>query len=154
MTLSTSANYLYRNFFWKLLEVGAVPDFLVRSRVRKGLQELIKELNGDSNVEKQQEKLSEFLAEIKTMPIAVNQSNANEQHYEVPAEFYQLVLGPCLKYSCGYWPSEGTTLEQSEKAMLEIYCKRAQLKNGKTTELCSRLTMLFTFFFNFRTSCA
>jgi len=35
---------------------------------------------------------------MKEMPIAVNTEDANAQHYEVPTEFYQLVLGKRLKY--------------------------------------------------------
>jgi hypothetical protein len=38
---------------------------------------------GDGNVETETLKLRDFISEIKTMPIAVNQANANEQHYEV-----------------------------------------------------------------------
>lgn len=56
--------------------------------------------------------------------------SANEQHYEVPAEFFLKVLGPYLKYSCGYWPSSRTTFDESETAMLELYCERAQLRDG------------------------
>lgn len=52
--------------------------------------------------------------------------------FQVPDEFYQLVLGPRLKYSSGYWPSPDTTIEQSEIAMLEMYCERAGLKDGMT----------------------
>jgi len=37
------------------------------------------------------------------------------------------MLGPWLKYSSGYWPHEDTTLEQSEEAMLELVCTRAEL---------------------------
>ena len=122
---------MYRQLFWKLLELGAVPDFILRRKIKSGLSDLIVELNGDGNVEKHQEKLNEFLDEIKTMPIAINQSNANEQHYEVPSEFYLKVLGPYLKYSCGYWPTEQTTLDQSEVEMLKMYCQRADIKNGK-----------------------
>jgi hypothetical protein len=38
---------------------------------------------GDGDIENETRKLREFISEIKTMPIAVNQANANEQHYEV-----------------------------------------------------------------------
>ena len=75
--------------------------------------------------------MNEFKDEIKTMPIAINQSNANDQHYEVPSEFYVKVLGPYLKYSCGLWTKENTTLEESEVNMLKLYCERANLKEGK-----------------------
>eukprot|EP00981_Chlorochromonas_danica_P003587 scaffold663_cov169-Ochromonas_danica.AAC.1 len=47
--------------------------------------------------------LQKFVEELRQSPIAIQQKAANEQHYEVPDEFYQLVLGPRLKYSSGYW---------------------------------------------------
>jgi cyclopropane-fatty-acyl-phospholipid synthase len=63
---------------------------------------------------------------------------ANEQHYEVPARFFEAVLGPYLKYSCGYWPSPTTTFEESEVEMLELYCERAQLRDGMNVRnVCS-----------------
>lgn len=61
----------------------------------------------------------------------MNQSDsANEQHYEVNAAFYHLTLGPRLKYSSGFWPKANSTFEESEVAMLELYCQRAQLEDG------------------------
>ena len=122
----------YRQLFWKSLEVGIVPDFYLRSKIRANLEVQLNDLKGNGNVEDQQEGLSKFLNEIKSMPIAINQANANEQHYEVPSEFYLKQLGPCLKYSCGYWPSESTTLEESETIMLDMYCQRAGLANDQT----------------------
>ncbi len=54
----------------------------------------------------------------------------------MPASFYDLVLGPRLKYSSGLWPKgDQTTLEESEMAMLKLYGKRAQLKNGNSSLL-------------------
>lgn len=122
----------YRQFFWKSIEMGIVPDFYLRSKIRANLEGQLSDLKGNGNMEDQQERLSQFLGEIKSMPIAINQANANEQHYEVPSEFYLKQLGPCLKYSCGYWPNENTTLEESETIMLDMYCKRAGLANGQT----------------------
>ena len=121
----------YRQFFWKSIEMGIVPDFYLRSKIRANLEVQLSDLKGNGNMEDQQERLSQFLTEIKAMPIAINQANANEQHYEVPSEFYLKQLGPCLKYSCGYWPNENTTLEESETIMLDMYCKRAGLANSK-----------------------
>ena len=79
-----------------------------------------------------QEVTRAFVKELRTLPIAVAQREANDQHYEVPDEFYQIVLGPFLKYSSGYWPSESTTLAESEVAMLELYCERAEIEDGMT----------------------
>lgn len=55
---------------------------------------------------------------------------ANEQHYEVPTDFFKLVLGPRMKYSSGYWPREDTTFAESEEAMLALTCERAELRDG------------------------
>jgi len=72
----------------------------------------------------------EIVHELNTMPIAINTSEANEQHYEVPAAFYDLSLGPRKKYSSGLWLTKDTTFEESEVAMLELYCERAELEDG------------------------
>ena len=55
----------------------------------------------------------DFVQEIKGMPIAIHQSEANEQHYEVPASFFQIVLGPKLKYSSCIFNDPNTTLSQA-----------------------------------------
>jgi len=72
----------------------------------------------------------EIVRQLKTMPVAINTTEANDQHYEVPSAFYDLALGPRKKYSSGLWPSPSTTFEESEKAMLDLYCDRAQLEDG------------------------
>lgn len=73
-----------------------------------------------------------FINELKALPIAVETQAANDQHYQsIPTEFYKLILGPCMKYSCGLWPEGNkTTFEESEHAMLEFYCERAELQDG------------------------
>ncbi|HOZ87777.1 MAG TPA: class I SAM-dependent methyltransferase, partial [Bacteroidia bacterium] len=80
----------------------------------------------------QQTHLKNLIEELKASPIAVNTSEANEQHYEVPTQFYRYCLGPHLKYSSGYWKENVTDLSQSEKDMLELTCERAELTNGQT----------------------
>jgi cyclopropane-fatty-acyl-phospholipid synthase len=64
-------------------------------------------------------------------PLAVAVEAANRQHYEVPADFFRLVLGRRLKYSCGYWPEAATSLDEAEDAMLRLYDERAQLEDGQ-----------------------
>ena len=56
---------------------------------------------------------------------------ANEQHYEVPPKFFELVLGANLKYSSGYWSKEVFSLDESELEMLKITCERAGLVDGQ-----------------------
>ena len=70
------------------------------------------------------------MRDLKARGLAEQTSAANDQHYEVPAEFYAFVMGEYKKYSCGYWPAEGMTLDQSEAAALDMVCERAQLTNS------------------------
>ncbi|MBL0328701.1 MAG: class I SAM-dependent methyltransferase [Bacteroidetes bacterium] len=113
-----------------LLEKNKVPDFLIRIGIRKLLkQRLIEEKK--ATVELQQDHLMQLITELKNSPIAINTAEANEQHYEVPTEFYQYCLGKNLKYSSGYWKEGVTDIDSSENDMLEITCNRAELKDGQ-----------------------
>ncbi len=118
-------------FYDKLLEKNKIPDFLIRIGIRKLLKQRLREENKGSTLA-QQTHLKNLIEELKASPIAVNTSEANEQHYEVPTQFYRYCLGPHLKYSSGYWKENVTDLSQSEKDMLELTCERAELTNGQT----------------------
>jgi cyclopropane-fatty-acyl-phospholipid synthase len=72
-----------------------------------------------------------LVAELRGSDIAIATAAANAQHYEVPAAFFQLVLGPHLKYSSGYWPAGVDTLGAAEAAMLELTAERAGLADGQ-----------------------
>ncbi len=114
-------------FAERLLELDVVPDWLIRLVIRRICAARLGEQSGAAGQRKR-----EFIDELKRSPIAIRTAEANAQHYEVPAEFFQTVLGKRLKYSCGYWPKQVRTLDESEDAMLELYCKRARLKDGQT----------------------
>lgn len=74
----------------------------------------------------------EFVQLLRSRPIAIETSTANEQHYEVGTGVLAACLGPRMKYSCAYYPKGGETLAQAEIAMLEMYVKKAQLRDGMT----------------------
>ncbi|MCB9870164.1 MAG: class I SAM-dependent methyltransferase [Planctomycetes bacterium] len=112
-----------------ILERGLLPDHLVRLGIRRLLRRRLRHL-GDGDAERQQQLLVAWLEEMDRSPIAVDQDSANAQHYEVPAEFYRHVLGPHLKYSCGLWSHDDSTLEQAEAAMLDLTCQRNLLRDG------------------------
>ena len=117
-------------WYTSLLEKDMLPDFAIRSGIRMLLkQRLIDENKGDP--EAQQEHFMKLIAELKGSPIAINTADANQQHYEVPADFYCKVLGKHLKYSSGYWKEGVTDIDTSEKDMLELTCQRAELKDGQ-----------------------
>jgi cyclopropane-fatty-acyl-phospholipid synthase len=113
-----------------LLEKNVLPDPLIRVGIRRMLAGKIKE-ETRANVEEQKAALLAHVEELKQSPIAVQTGAANEQHYEVPTRFFQLVLGPRLKYSSGLWPEGVTTLAASEEKMLALTCARAGLANGQ-----------------------
>jgi cyclopropane-fatty-acyl-phospholipid synthase len=114
----------------KLVEQDKVPDFLLRKGIRKLLQQRLDD-EKKPDVEAQQAHLMKLIAELKASPIAVNTADANEQHYEVPTQFYQYCLGKNLKYSSGYWKVGVTDIDTSETDMLELTCQRAGLTNGQ-----------------------
>lgn len=112
------------------LASGLLPDALIRFGIRRLLRERLRaELGGGPEViAARQEAL---FAELCRSPIAIEVDAANQQHYELPTEFFRQVLGPHMKYSCGYWPPGCTELETSELRMLELSAERAQLADGQ-----------------------
>ncbi|WP_031068460.1 SAM-dependent methyltransferase [Streptomyces sp. NRRL S-118] len=54
---------------------------------------------------------------------------AIRHHYDVGNDFYALVLGPSMVYSCAYW-SEGGTLEEAQRDKLDLVCRKLGLKEG------------------------
>jgi cyclopropane-fatty-acyl-phospholipid synthase len=73
----------------------------------------------------------EFARRMADYPIATNTREANEQHYELPAEFFALMLGPQRKYSCCYYEAPGTSLAQAEECALAETAAHADLADGQ-----------------------
>ncbi len=112
-----------------LAESGRVPDALIRIGIRRMLARRHREVTA-GDAEARQQAHAAFVEALRQSPIALVPERANAQHYEVPAEFFAQVLGPHLKYSCGYWPAGVSSLEASEAAMLERTCARADIRDG------------------------
>jgi cyclopropane-fatty-acyl-phospholipid synthase len=58
---------------------------------------------------------------------------AISHHYDVGNDFYELVLGPSMVYSCAYWEAveDGGTLESAQRDKLELICAKLGLKEGQ-----------------------
>ncbi|MET7763726.1 cyclopropane-fatty-acyl-phospholipid synthase family protein [Streptomyces sp. NPDC005355] len=56
---------------------------------------------------------------------------AISHHYDVGNDFYALVLGPSMVYSCAYWDGPDTTLEDAQRAKLDLVCRKLALKPGQ-----------------------
>lgn len=113
-----------------LLDRNVVPDPLLRAGIRRNLAARLKDEARDGAVAAHAAKMA-WVEALRRSPIAIATADANAQHYEVPAAFFETVLGPHLKYSSGYWPDGVRTIEQSEGAMLALTCERAQLADGQ-----------------------
>ena len=111
-----------------LVERDLVPNWILRAGIRRLVaQRLRDEDKGDP--EKQQAHFMSYVEELKASPIAIHTPAANQQHYEVPAEFFAAVLGSHRKYSCCYW-QEGDSLDVAELRMLDLTAERARVEDG------------------------
>ncbi len=113
-----------------LAERGLVPDVLVRFGIRRlCARRLLEQREG--GLESQEERLAAHLAQLRRDPVALQPEAANAQHYELPAAFFALCLGPRMKYSGCHFARGDETLEEAEEAMLRLYCERAGLADGQ-----------------------
>ncbi len=110
-------------------ERGWVPEPLVRAGIRR----LIRQRLADESRRAPDPKaaLAGFIAAMDQAELAPVPHLANQQHYEVPAAFFQAVLGRHLKYSCALWEPGTATLDEAEAAMLALTCERAGLADGQ-----------------------
>jgi len=113
-----------------LAERGLLPDSLIRFGMRRLMRSRLQAHYADG-IEAQTQAYRELLHELRQSPVAIETDAANEQHYMVPTDFFKLVLGKHLKYSCAWWPHGVTDLDQAEQAMLQLYGQRAALADGQ-----------------------
>lgn len=109
----------------KLAERGLVGDDAIRRGIRALLQERLESVAANPRSSTQ------WMQTLESLPMAVDTDAANEQHYEIPAAYFEKILGPHLKYSSGYWPEGVDALAEAEAAMLELSCERAALTDGQ-----------------------
>jgi cyclopropane-fatty-acyl-phospholipid synthase len=109
---------------------GVLPDPLLRAAIRRLLRRRAASLRV-GGVEQREERKRRLVADLLAGPVALSTREANEQHYEVPTELFELMLGPRLKYSSAYWPEGVDDLGAAEEAMLELTCERAGIGDGQ-----------------------
>ncbi len=113
------------------VDQGLVPDAVVRSGIRRLCESRLQAIYAD-DCEQAAEATARFAAAMDRSPVALVPERANEQHYEVPADFFRLVLGPHRKYSSAWWPEGMSTLADAETAALAVTAERAGLENGQS----------------------
>lgn len=57
-------------------------------------------------------------------------SSAVSHHYDVGNDFYRLVLGPGMTYSCARFETEATSLEAAQEAKYDLVCRKLGLEPG------------------------
>jgi cyclopropane-fatty-acyl-phospholipid synthase len=113
-----------------LVDRGVLPDPLIRAGIRRVVAGRLKEQER-GGIDAQSARFEQLRADLRQSSIAVATGEANAQHYELPPRFFELVLGPHLKYSGAWWPDGVTTLEEAERRMLELTTQRAQIEDGQ-----------------------
>ncbi len=113
------------------VERGIVPDALTRAGIRRLLKSRLADLRSGQPAE-DAERTQRFVEGMRIAAMAELPDKANEQHYELPPEFFGAVLGPHRKYSCAFWPEGVTELADAEAAALRLTCERAGLRDGQS----------------------
>ena len=108
-----------------VIERGVVPEPVLRAGIRANLAHRLRTERRRSQAERRS-----YVESLRAAPIALQPAKPNEQHYEEPPAFFELVLGPRLKYSSCLWEPGTTTLAEAENAMLALTCERAQIEDG------------------------
>jgi cyclopropane-fatty-acyl-phospholipid synthase len=113
----------------RFVDSGLVPEPLLRAGIRAVCAMRLRQER--RSVEEEQARHQALVEELRKSDIAIETAAANAQHYEVPAAFFERVLGPQLKYSSCYWPAGVERLGDAEAAMLELTAARAGLADGQ-----------------------
>lgn len=104
-----------------LAEQGYIPDKILRW----GMHRLCRQ-----RLAQERQKSRQGLVRDETEAIAVETKAANQQHYEVPAQFYEMVLGRNRKYSCCWWDAETGDLDAAEDLALARTVNNAGVQSG------------------------
>ena len=123
------------NVILALKERGLLPDAVMRLLVRLMCGQWVKTFECGGDVEKQAHYKNKYFEKLRASAGALHQDDANIAHYEVPTEFFHLILGPYLKYSCCLFPEASSTLAEAEVAMLHTFLEeRLQLSELVTSK--------------------
>ncbi|XP_048328828.1 (S)-coclaurine N-methyltransferase-like [Ziziphus jujuba] len=114
------------------LHRNILPDGVLRRLIRLFLASRLR-YGYRPSAQLQLSQLLQFVHSLKEMPIALStDQQESDILYELPTSFFKMVLGKNLKFSCYYFSDKSSTLEDAEEAMLELYCERAQIKDGQS----------------------
>ena len=114
----------------RVVDRGTLPDPVLRAAIRGLLARRRRAVTAGS-VEERDTRTRQLVAQLSASPVTVAVDEANQQHYEVDPAFFELLLGPRLKYSSAWWPPGVDDLAAAEEAMLALTAERAELADGQ-----------------------
>jgi len=117
-------------FALRMAEKGWLPDRIIRGGIRWLCAARLREIGAD-NADLAATSNELLLSRMERSPIAVNVGAANEQHYELPPDFFARVLGPRMKYSACWWGTGVDDLIVAEEQALQRSADYADLKDGQ-----------------------
>ncbi len=120
---------LLTNLVIDSIERGRVPDPVTRRLTRRLCRQRLSALQRQY-ANQPDHGVPGFASHMRQGPVAPVPDIANQQHYELPAGFFQRMLGPRLKYSSGYFETPNSTLAEAEIAALRQTCDHAELADG------------------------
>ena len=110
-------------------EQGLVPDTVIRHGIKRLIKKRLADIRSH-DCEALADQKADFIQSMGRSVIAPMASKANEQHYEVPTEFFLQVLGAQKKYSCCHWSDDTKDLDSAEIEALQMTCEHAGLRDG------------------------
>lgn len=113
------------NSLTPLVERWPVPNVLARVGIDMLVGRTSRTLAGNPR-----DSTPAFAQALTTLPIAMHTGDANDQHYELPAAFFELFIGPQRKYSCCLYESESASLAEAEESALLATVQNAALIDG------------------------
>ena len=102
-----------------------IPDRLSRAGIARMVEQTRRKLAAERDPD------AGFADGMAAFPIAQHTDAANAQHYEVPAAFFNKVLGPNLKYSCCFYETSTESLGDAEGQALTETAEHAALADGQ-----------------------
>jgi cyclopropane-fatty-acyl-phospholipid synthase len=101
-----------------------------RVDVRGGLEPILEAL---SQFDGQQRSWRQRLREAIAVPNTLTRARRNvHHHYDIGNSFYQLWLDEDLVYTCAYFGDADMSLEEAQRAKLDLVCRKLRLEPGAT----------------------
>ena len=112
-----------------IIDRKSLPDSVLRFMIRYGLYKYSNRVRklSDTDVKTNRDN---FVHKSLSGPIALETEKAILQHYELPTEFFRLVLGKHMKYSGSIWDKDENSIDASEELTLQTYIQRSKVEDG------------------------